>query len=206
MTNPAKLHATPPFLTRRRVIIACTHCRKRKIRCLTAEDPPLHPCDRCTAKGRKCEYITITNQKAGSRKNSPPDDEPRNRASTSSPPVTSLQMHVAPPSPKHDIHVHPMIYSSNSPPIDVYGPLFGAHDRPLPLPHTNPPATYGSRDYHRPYSSTMQPRAHPYLYPAKDFFTGYGTDSPPVYAWDRLGELHTASLAGQGALICGFQT
>ncbi|KAJ7861451.1 hypothetical protein B0H14DRAFT_3445376 [Mycena olivaceomarginata] len=59
----------PIFLARRRVIIACAHCRKRKIRCITPEDPPQNPCGRCTKKGLKCEYITMADQKEGTSMN-----------------------------------------------------------------------------------------------------------------------------------------
>ncbi|KAJ6549110.1 hypothetical protein DFH09DRAFT_1087176 [Mycena vulgaris] len=34
------------FTKRRRIYIACVHCRKRKIRCITAPEAPEHPCER----------------------------------------------------------------------------------------------------------------------------------------------------------------
>ncbi|KAJ6532647.1 hypothetical protein B0H19DRAFT_1081678 [Mycena capillaripes] len=211
MANPAKTpppHFPPPFLTRRRVIIACTNCRKRKIRCLTPEDPPLNPCDRCTEKGLKCEYITITNQKnqkAGSRKNaSEADAELSGTASTSSPPVRLPPVHTAHPSAPHDFHVHPAMYRSQSQPVDAYGPLFGAHDHHLPLPHPDPPAGYGGREYHRPYSSMIQPRVHPYVFPTRDF-TGYDAALPPVYDQRRLRRRLTASNIEQSTSGYGFQ-
>ncbi|KAJ7176311.1 hypothetical protein C8R43DRAFT_943096 [Mycena crocata] len=46
----------------KRVIIACTNCRKRKIRCLTSEQPPINPCERCAKKGLQCEYIPVPDQ------------------------------------------------------------------------------------------------------------------------------------------------
>ncbi|KAK7050747.1 hypothetical protein R3P38DRAFT_2503291 [Favolaschia claudopus] len=78
----------PIFLTRRRVIIACTNCRKRKVRCLTPEDPPSSPCDRCIKKGLKCEYVTISNQRdeASTNKSAPVESE-SSRSHSSSPPV-----------------------------------------------------------------------------------------------------------------------
>ncbi|KAJ7478283.1 hypothetical protein FB451DRAFT_1452594 [Mycena latifolia] len=42
---------------RRRTILACSNCRKRKIRCITTEQPPKNPCARCTKKGLSCEYV-----------------------------------------------------------------------------------------------------------------------------------------------------
>ncbi|KAG7449268.1 uncharacterized protein BT62DRAFT_1002853 [Guyanagaster necrorhizus] len=59
---------TPPFDTpiKRpgRALIACTHCRKRKIKCVpvSSEDPDRShnsPCERCTKKHLKCEYVPV---------------------------------------------------------------------------------------------------------------------------------------------------
>ncbi|KAJ7493955.1 hypothetical protein FB451DRAFT_1215760 [Mycena latifolia] len=47
-----------PFaLKRRRTILACSHCRKRKIRCITTEQPPTNPCARCKKRNLCCEYV-----------------------------------------------------------------------------------------------------------------------------------------------------
>ncbi|KAJ7276294.1 hypothetical protein B0H12DRAFT_13536 [Mycena haematopus] len=44
---------------RRRAMIACTNCRRRKIKCVTTEEPPQHPCARCTKRGLECEYVAV---------------------------------------------------------------------------------------------------------------------------------------------------
>ncbi|KAJ6599154.1 hypothetical protein DFH09DRAFT_1130278 [Mycena vulgaris] len=44
---------------RRRAMIACTNCRKRKIKCVTTEEPPRHPCARCTKRSLPCEYVAV---------------------------------------------------------------------------------------------------------------------------------------------------
>ncbi|KAF7324544.1 Haloacid type II [Mycena kentingensis (nom. inval.)] len=44
----------------KRVAIACSNCRKRKVKCITTEDPPEHPCRRCTEKGLVCQYISVS--------------------------------------------------------------------------------------------------------------------------------------------------
>ncbi|KAF7366787.1 hypothetical protein MSAN_00937000 [Mycena sanguinolenta] len=44
---------------RRRAMITCTNCRRRKIKCVTAEEPPPHPCARCTKRGLVCEYVAV---------------------------------------------------------------------------------------------------------------------------------------------------
>ncbi|KAJ7685849.1 hypothetical protein B0H17DRAFT_18667 [Mycena rosella] len=53
-----KQQPTMPFaLSRRRTIMACSHCRKRKTRCITTEQPPKNPCARCIKGHFTCEYI-----------------------------------------------------------------------------------------------------------------------------------------------------
>ncbi|KAF7326434.1 C6 finger domain [Mycena sanguinolenta] len=44
---------------RRRAMIACINCRRRKIKCVTSEEPPQHPCARCTKRGLVCEYAAV---------------------------------------------------------------------------------------------------------------------------------------------------
>ncbi|KAJ7685868.1 hypothetical protein B0H17DRAFT_1204698 [Mycena rosella] len=57
-SNPKQNQAHPvPFaVMRRRTILACGNCRKRKIRCITTEQPPRNPCARCVKKHLPCEY------------------------------------------------------------------------------------------------------------------------------------------------------
>ncbi|KAJ7768964.1 hypothetical protein B0H16DRAFT_1781234 [Mycena metata] len=81
------------FLNRRRVIIACTNCRKRKIRCLTSEETPENPCERCVNRGLRCKYITVTDQRGDSAANNKWKRESTSRRSASpnqSPPATSV--------------------------------------------------------------------------------------------------------------------
>ncbi|KAF8173342.1 hypothetical protein K438DRAFT_1980890 [Mycena galopus ATCC 62051] len=89
-TNAPPPYLPPIFLTRRRVIIACTHCRKRKIRCLTPEDPPQNPCNRCAKKGLHCEYITIADQRDESSITKSAPVESRS-SDSGSPPIGSLR-------------------------------------------------------------------------------------------------------------------
>ncbi|KAJ7609718.1 hypothetical protein DFH06DRAFT_1374930 [Mycena polygramma] len=57
-------------LRHRRTIIACSYCRRRKIRCVTTEQPPTNPCAYCTRKGLTCEYVGADSCRH-SRKGSP---------------------------------------------------------------------------------------------------------------------------------------
>ncbi|KAJ7768972.1 hypothetical protein B0H16DRAFT_1882110 [Mycena metata] len=88
--NSSPTYVPPVFLNRRRVIIACTHCRKRKIRCLTAEETPEKPCGRCVKRGLQCEYITVTDQQGDSAPNKKGKGEQSSRRSSpsQSPPTT----------------------------------------------------------------------------------------------------------------------
>ncbi|KAJ6449394.1 hypothetical protein C8R47DRAFT_1230665 [Mycena vitilis] len=55
---PRNSKSDAPFaLQRRRTLVACTNCRRRKMRCMTTEQPPTNPCARCTKKGLTCEYV-----------------------------------------------------------------------------------------------------------------------------------------------------
>ncbi|KAJ7857211.1 hypothetical protein B0H13DRAFT_1902341 [Mycena leptocephala] len=55
-------HPAPFALKRRRTLMACLNCRKRKMRCITTEQPPRNPCARCTKKHLHCEYVSATEQ------------------------------------------------------------------------------------------------------------------------------------------------
>ncbi|KAJ7915859.1 hypothetical protein B0H13DRAFT_385133 [Mycena leptocephala] len=59
--------SNPPleyFTRRRRVYVACVHCRQRKIRCITSEESRDKPCERCAKKGLQCEYLAVSEQQA----------------------------------------------------------------------------------------------------------------------------------------------
>ncbi|KAJ7225142.1 hypothetical protein B0H12DRAFT_1077879 [Mycena haematopus] len=163
-TRPLPPFLSPIFLTRRRVIIACTHCRKRKIRCMTPEDPPQNPCDRCVKKGLKCEYVTMATQRDETSTNrSAPID--RRRQASPSPPAGSRHTN----------------YSHSSRPIDPqWGGNQGRDHRTLHAhahepghnsqyryqPYRTQSAGATPEEYYRSYQMpglppTLQP--HPYL-------------------------------------------
>ncbi|CAK5271663.1 unnamed protein product, partial [Mycena citricolor] len=58
---PTSSNYPPPVfaLARRRTPMACTNCRKRKIKCLVKEDQPLKTCERCTKRKLHCEYRPV---------------------------------------------------------------------------------------------------------------------------------------------------
>ncbi|KAJ6540529.1 hypothetical protein B0H19DRAFT_1077936 [Mycena capillaripes] len=49
------------FTQRKRIYVACIHCRKRKVRCVTSA--PDARCERCTKKGLECEYLPVCEQR-----------------------------------------------------------------------------------------------------------------------------------------------
>ncbi|KAJ7603333.1 hypothetical protein DFH06DRAFT_1310994 [Mycena polygramma] len=61
---------------RKRVWLACVHCRRRKVKCMTATTgglPPCMPCERCTKMGLTCTYRSVEAQSgSASGKSSPP--------------------------------------------------------------------------------------------------------------------------------------
>ncbi|KAJ6532958.1 hypothetical protein B0H19DRAFT_1272626 [Mycena capillaripes] len=64
-----------PFMKRRRAYVACSNCRKRKIKCVTVSEVDYRPCTRCAQKGLKCEYFT-TPEDDQSDTVSPPEIQP----------------------------------------------------------------------------------------------------------------------------------
>ncbi|KAJ7458924.1 hypothetical protein FB451DRAFT_1563790 [Mycena latifolia] len=64
-SKPSQNQAQPAPVTvsmRRRTTLACTACRKRKIRCIPTEQGPKSPYKRCTTRGLKCEYVAATDE------------------------------------------------------------------------------------------------------------------------------------------------
>ncbi|KAF7316546.1 C6 finger domain [Mycena indigotica] len=59
-TSSASATTSKLFQKRRRAYIACSNCRKRKVKCITVSDADYRPCTRCSQKGLLCEYIAVT--------------------------------------------------------------------------------------------------------------------------------------------------
>ncbi|KAJ7020035.1 hypothetical protein C8F04DRAFT_1275541 [Mycena alexandri] len=177
-SNPAPTYLPPVFLNRRRVIIACTNCRKRKIRCLTAEETPEKPCGRCVKRGLKCEYITVTDQQGNSAPNKRGKAEPSSRCSSPSqaPPTTYAGFDAA-----NGRDLQPERSYSNP------NPVVGHHPYPQ---SANPAAGYASSSGGRysGVSSSME-------------FQGYmdsGHTLPPISTFG-FGAEHDFAAYGRGA-------
>ncbi|KAJ7311694.1 hypothetical protein DFH08DRAFT_822461 [Mycena albidolilacea] len=196
-TPVAPAFLPPIFLARRRVIIACAHCRKRKIRCITPEDPPQNPCGRCTKKGLKCEYITMADQKEGTSTNKTAVREAASRrSSSSSPPARSRRgssanhpgAHWNGPSRNDTSAAQP--FGHSPPPLSA--------DRYLPYPNQSS----GFADEYNPvYHKANFPTLYfPYLCPARDVAPIFGAYANEPVCYDARRGLPGCS-NGQGMYI-----
>ncbi|KAJ7342985.1 hypothetical protein DFH08DRAFT_237738 [Mycena albidolilacea] len=65
MSRHDPLNLTPESSKRqRRTNVACSHCRRRKIKCVTSNIFSCTPCARCTKMGLSCAYISVEAQGA----------------------------------------------------------------------------------------------------------------------------------------------
>ncbi|KAF7318904.1 Zn(2)-C6 fungal-type domain-containing protein [Mycena chlorophos] len=61
--HPYSTRPPPPGHQRNR--IACSNCRRRKIKCPYSEKHPTQPCARCVKDGLECEYVAIYSNEDG---------------------------------------------------------------------------------------------------------------------------------------------
>ncbi|KAJ7865340.1 hypothetical protein B0H14DRAFT_3443038 [Mycena olivaceomarginata] len=126
-------NSAPYAKHRRRSLMACTTCRKRKIRCITTEQPPINPCTRCTKNGLPCEYMAVG-----------PDDSTPSQS-------PNLVPSALPYAGGHSRH--PSIQAPAHPSSAASSDLSRGAGMALPLPYTGPPPVHG-----RPrYSATQYP-------------------------------------------------
>ncbi|KAJ6534124.1 hypothetical protein B0H19DRAFT_1271866 [Mycena capillaripes] len=125
--------SAPSMIRRRRTLMACVCCRKRKIRCLTSEQPPVNPCARCTRKKLPCEYVSAS--------------EPDHYSSSSSSPQT-------PEFPSGDFPVSTPSPSPWTAPPPSPNPRIQQGGRTVrPVPYIVPPPTH----YHPRYAGAHYP-------------------------------------------------
>ncbi|KAK7044458.1 hypothetical protein R3P38DRAFT_2878852 [Favolaschia claudopus] len=86
------------FTKRRRVNIACVHCRRRKVKCSTSDASSSAPCGRCSKMGLSCTYVPVAAQYGDS--SSPVGEKGEfsklRRSSTSSPTAHFHETHLNP--------------------------------------------------------------------------------------------------------------
>ncbi|KAJ7270765.1 hypothetical protein B0H12DRAFT_779870 [Mycena haematopus] len=157
----------PPGHQRNR--IACTNCRKKKIKCITAKKNPTSPCERCSKEGIECEYVAISTNEGTSSTQRPdilwvepldPESYARSQGAFPSPPVS---------------HPHTMYAGSFT---HTAGPPAGQ------IPPISPPRYSSSSQYFQPPGSSFQPGMPrmPGNQPPAAVNAAYpGTIPPPVY-------------------------
>ncbi|KAJ7616541.1 hypothetical protein FB45DRAFT_1105764 [Roridomyces roridus] len=137
-------HNAPHATKKRRTIIACLTCRKRKLRCITFEQPPTNPCQRCARLNLTCEYVSVSLADAEPSQDQIPVQAPR---------AGSLESTAATPTS-----------------IDFSAGHHGGNIAP-PLPYTAPPPP-GARP--RYYGRALPPLgASGSSNPAMEFGTGH---------------------------------
>lgn len=60
-----------------RISIACAHCRRRKIRCLVADDDPQQRCQNCIRLKKECVFYPVDQQSAMENKSEPSPQGPQ---------------------------------------------------------------------------------------------------------------------------------
>ncbi|KAJ7347230.1 hypothetical protein DFH08DRAFT_158785 [Mycena albidolilacea] len=180
MSTPQSLSQSTPFATkRRRTLMACLSCRKRKVRCMTTEQPPKNPCARCTKKKIPCEYI--------------PADQDDHSSSYSSSPQTPEFPETEPPTSRFAIQMAASS-STRSSPRNTPSPYHDARANrrrgcASPLPYTAPPPSSRRPRYSGNYypdlslsyectSMPLQSMKYPYYDPTAD---PYAAGNPYLY-------------------------
>ncbi|KAJ7662555.1 hypothetical protein DFH06DRAFT_1324921 [Mycena polygramma] len=180
-----------PFaLQRRRTLLACTNCRRRKMRCITTEQPPKNPCARCTKKGLTCEYVAADQDEYSPElpTSSLPQPATRSGHGASNPTRTNQPM---PPPSNFSLGLGPA----------------------PPLPYTGPPPPF-----QRPrYSGTQYPdlslQGSDQQNPSSQHYSaqatqGYDPQSAQVYQYINPGILtqqHGAQQPGSGGYPAGYE-
>ncbi|KAJ6586429.1 hypothetical protein DFH09DRAFT_256206 [Mycena vulgaris] len=65
--------APSPFCERKRACMACSNCRRRKIKCVN-DDSARDPCERCSKRGFNCEYVAVSGHDNSTRRTRTPDE------------------------------------------------------------------------------------------------------------------------------------
>ncbi|KAF8126455.1 hypothetical protein K438DRAFT_2001380 [Mycena galopus ATCC 62051] len=160
------------FEQTKRVAVACSNCRERKIKCMA--DPQQGPCMRCERNGLDCVYVSTEKQKArgtGSKTQSHNPGHPPSRPFTQGPPTNQNPPqqqfyggygNSGPSAGQYPAAVHPSggnPYSNNNPTGN--GSAYRPNSRTYPsVPNYTVPAQYPPGT---PYQNgpNMQPAIYP---------------------------------------------
>ncbi|KAJ7263081.1 hypothetical protein C8J57DRAFT_1470985 [Mycena rebaudengoi] len=173
-------------VARRRAVIACSNCRKRKVRCVTSEKPPQNPCERCTRRRLACQYVTVAedigNNPAGDVPVPPEDHDLERQGYNSQASWTTWEQSSVDPNysselRRDDLAPHSSdISTSTLPSNHVPGYQHAPYrDDPWGLPHIysspptwqNAPGTHPSHYSAIDMQAPMEPLAHNYASAAR---------------------------------------
>ncbi|KAJ7097354.1 hypothetical protein C8R44DRAFT_949406 [Mycena epipterygia] len=162
---PGKSPQRPlPFpVSRRRTALACTNCKKRKIRCIAPEQPPINPCARCTRRRLTCEYVVNTEGDSPTPANQSLETGPSHLRDVPMDPA-SPNMIWTPPmmAPNFSRNMAPPLPYTGPPPLNRR-PRYAAQ----PLPDLGRPTRYSNqepmhaRHLNPPPAASFQPSTDP---------------------------------------------
>ncbi|KAJ6489962.1 hypothetical protein C8R45DRAFT_929252 [Mycena sanguinolenta] len=170
---------------RKRVYIACSNCRKAKVKCETDEQEP-RPCQRCIQKGLDCVYLPVP-------KETPPAASPdhgKSAGTSVSPSLPQSTRGFGPPSSHGSRRPQYASAGLHPGPLDQPRPQFNPGGPGFPPPPANPTISYAFSNHGPVFGNTpqtVQPRAPPqYVTPAPQTQEQYpypwkGDNRPPFY-------------------------
>ncbi|KAJ7084582.1 hypothetical protein B0H15DRAFT_386469 [Mycena belliarum] len=130
------------FTVRRRTYVACTHCRRRKIKCITDDLRLRKPCERCGRKGLQCRYLAVAEEQIPPCPRAPGRNPIYGEASTLGGPLSSRSNTHNDPS-RHNL-VHP--WPISQPSTDRGCNLSSCLQYPSPAPRYS--STEAALNYH----------------------------------------------------------
>ncbi|TRM68019.1 hypothetical protein BD626DRAFT_109865 [Schizophyllum amplum] len=177
-----------PLIRQQRALVACTHCRQRKIKCEPSSDRSGTACKRCQKQGLFCEYKAVSedlNQDEHSRRAyhsySPEERSTSPLSHLTSPPVqpySPVLLHSMAPYSQHDAVLYPSTQHTGTLPSGhaaigqrgVYGDFAGAYSNGAPCspslqPHGLSSVASTTYDEHRGVvgrAQTLTPTHVPY--------------------------------------------
>ncbi|KAJ7855019.1 hypothetical protein B0H14DRAFT_2579611 [Mycena olivaceomarginata] len=153
--KPGSYPVTTPPPGHQRNRIACSNCRKRKVK----EKYPTSPCERCSKEGTTCEYVAISNNEGMSSGNDiswaePLDPESYARSQGAFPPA-------APASRAPSISFPPGLVQVFDPAINLPPRLAAARNAAYSGTSPQPPIYYGVSEPPNSGYPGFQPQAQP---------------------------------------------
>ncbi|CAK5282618.1 unnamed protein product [Mycena citricolor] len=178
MSSPEGTRSKP------RSMIACTECRRRRVKCVTNEIPPVTPCARCVKRQLACEYVATQD---GAEEQYIPQ---QNTASSSSSVAAALPSET------------PMQQDFPHYPAPARGRSASRHST-----HRTMPAMYGQHAHGQPGLLRPSPNPHAYdiqILHAQEYLRKRAASAAQAQSQSHVGS-HGGGGAGYGAAPSSFQ-